>query len=232
MIEGLIRRALEQRLIVLLAVVGIIVGGVVSFRHLPIDAFPDVTPIQVQVITRAPALAPAEIERLVTFPLEIELTNLPRKTELRSVSRFGLSVITVVFEDRMDIYFARQLVLERILQARPRLPQNAEPVLGPVSTGLSEVFMYLIEGPHDLRTLRTLQDWVVRPMLRGVAGLADVDTLGGLAKQYEVLVDPNRLISLGLTLRQVHAAVTDNNQNAGGSYIEQGGDKLDRKSVV
>ncbi len=226
MIERLIRAALEQRLIVLLMVCGLIVSGVAAFRHLPIDAFPDVTPVQVQVITRAPALAPSEIERLVTFPLEIELTNLPGKTELRSVSRFGLSVITVVFEDRMDIYFARQLVLERLVQARSRLPQNAEPVLGPVSTGLSEVFMYLVEGPQTLMELRTLQDWVIRPMLRAVPGLADVDTLGGLAKQYEVLVDLNRLTSLGLTLRQVHAAVAGNNQNAGGSYIEQGGDKL------
>ena len=227
MIERLIRTALEQRLIVLLVVFGLIVSGVAAFRHLPIDAFPDVTPVQVQVITRAPSLAPPEIERLVTFPLEIELTNLPGKTELRSVSRFGLSVITVVFEDRIDIYFARQLVLERVLQARSRLPRSAEPVLGPVSTGLSEVFMYLVEGStQTLMELRTLQDWVIRPMLRAVPGLADVDTLGGLAKQYDVLVDPNRLTSFGLTLRQVQAAVAGNNQNAGGSYIEQGGDKL------
>ena len=227
MIERLIRTALAQRLIVLLAVLGLIVSGVAAIRHLPIDAFPDVTPVQVQVITRAPSLAPSEIERLVTFPLEIELTNLPGKTELRSVSRFGLSVITVVFEDRMDIYFARQLVLERLLQARSRLPENAEPLLGPVSTGLSEVFMYLVEGStQTLMELRTLQDWVIRPMLRAVPGLADVDTLGGLAKQYEVLVDPNRLTSFGLTLRQVQAAVAGNNQNAGGGYIERGGDKL------
>lgn len=227
MIERLIRAALAQRLIVLLVMLGLIVSGVAAFRHLPIDAFPDVTPVQVQVITKAPSLAPSEIERLVTFPLEIELTNLPGKTELRSVSRFGLSVITVVFEDKMDIYFARQLVLERMLQARSRLPQNAEPVLGPVSTGLSEVFMYLVEGStQTLMELRTLQDWVIRPMLRAVPGLADVDTLGGLAKQYEVLVDPSRLTSFGLTLRQVQAAVAGNNQNAGGSYIEQGGDKL------
>ncbi len=227
MIERLIRAALAQRFIVLLVVLGLIVSGVAAFRHLPIDAFPDVTPVQVQVITRAPSLAPAEIERLVTFPLEIELTNLPGKTEMRSVSRFGLSVITVVFEDKMDVYFARQLVLERVLQARSRLPQNAEPVLGPVSTGLSEVFMYTVEGStQSLMDLRTLQDWVIRPMLRAVPGLADVDTLGGFAKQYEVLVDPNRLTSLSLTLSQVHAAVAGNNQNAGGSYIEQGGDKL------
>jgi cobalt-zinc-cadmium resistance protein CzcA len=227
MIERLIRTALTQRLLVLLGVLGLIVGGVAALRHLPIDAFPDVTPVQIQVMTKAPSLAPAEIERLVTFPLEIEFTNLPGKTELRSVSKFGLSVITVVFEDKMDIYFARQLVLERMLQARSRLPQNAEPELGPVSTGLSEVFMYLVEGStQTLRELRTLQDWVIRPMLRAVPGLADVDTLGGLAKQYDVLVDPNRLTSFGLTLRQVHEAVVSNNQNAGGGYIEQGGDKL------
>ena len=227
MMERLIRASLEQRVIVLLIVAGLVVGGVAAFTHLPIDAFPDVTPVQVQVITRVPSLAPTEIERLVTFPLEIELTNLPGKTELRSVSRFGISVITVVFEDAVDIYFARQLVFERLVQARSQLPQGAEPLLGPVSTGLSEVFMYLVEGPsHDLMDLRTLQDWVIRPMLRAVPGLADVDTLGGLAKQYEVLVDPNRFTSFGLTLRQVQTAVTENNQNAGGSYIEKGGDKL------
>lgn len=227
MIERLIRTALEQRVIVLLVVLGLIISGMAAFHHLPIDAFPDVTPVQVQVITRAPSLAPPEIERLVTFPLEIELTNLPGKTDLRSVSRFGISVITVVFEDGINVYFARQLVLERVLQARSRLPQSAEPVLGPVSTGLSEVFMYLFEGStQSLMDLRTLQDWVIRPMLRAVPGLADVDTLGGLAKQYEVLVDLNRLTSFGLTLRQVTAAVAGNNQNAGGSYIEQGGDKL------
>ena len=227
MIERLIRTMLEQRLIVLLVVLGLIGSGIAAFRHLPIDAFPDVAPVQVQVITKVPSLAPPEIERLVTFPLEIELTNLPGKTELRSVSRFGLSVITVVFEGRVDIYFARQLVLERVLQARSRLPQSAEPELGPVSTGLSEVFMYLVEGStQSLMELRTLQDWVIRPMLRAVPGLADVDTLGGLAKQYDVLVDPNRLTNFGLTLRQVTAAVTGNNQNAGGGYIEQGGDKL------
>ena len=227
MIERLIRLSLEQRLLVLLMAVALTVGGVAAFSHLPIDAFPDVTPVQVQVITRAPSLAPPEIERLVTFPLEIELTNLPGKTELRSVSRFGISVITVVFEDTVDIYFARQLILERLVQAQRQLPQGVEPTLGPVSTGLSEVFMYLVEGPsHNLQDLRTLQDWVIRPMLRAVPGLADADTLGGLAKQYEVLVDPNKLTSLGLTLRQVQTAVTENNQNAGGSYIERGGDKL------
>ena len=181
MIERLIHTSLEQRVIVLLVAVGLIVGGVFAFRSLPIDAFPDVTPVQVQVITRAPSLAPPEIERLVTFPLEIELINLPGKTELRSVSRFGISVITVVFDDTVDNYFARQLVLERLVQVRSQLPAEAVPVLGPASTGLSEVFMYLVEGPsQSLQELRTLHDWVIRPMLRAVPGLADVDTLGGL----------------------------------------------------
>ncbi len=227
MMERLIRFAMEQRLIVLLAVAALMVSGIAAFSHVSIDAFPDVTPVQVQVVTRAPALAPQEIERLVTFPIEVELTNLPGKTELRSISRFGISVITVVFKDTVDIYFARQLIFQRLVQVRSQLPQGAESVLGPPSTGLSEVFMYLVEGPsQDLGGLRTLHDWVIRPMLRAVPGLADVDTLGGLAKQYEVLVNPNRLTSLDLTLRHVQTAITENNQNAGGSYIEKGGDKL------
>lgn len=227
MIERLIRWSMEQRLLVLLGAVVLSAGGVVSFIRLPIDAFPEVTPVQVQVITRAPSLAPVEIERLVTFPLEIELTNLPGKTELRSVSRYGLSVITVVFDDAVDVYFARQLTLERLIQAKPRLPQGVEPMLGPISTGLSEVFMYLVEGPgRSLQELRTLHDWMIRPMLRAVPGLADVDTLGGLAKQYDVVVDPDRLTSLGLTLRHVQTAVSENNRNADGGYIERGGDKL------
>ncbi len=227
MIERVIRWSMERRWLVLLGALALGVGGIISFARLPIDAFPEITPVQVQVITRAPSLAPTEIERLVTFPLEIELTNLPGKTELRSVSRYGLSVVTVVFDDAVDVYFARQLVLERLIQARSRLPQGLEPMLGPISTGLSEVFMYLVEGPgQSLQDLRTLHDWVIRPLLRSVPGLADVDTLGGLAKQYEVLVDPGRLASLGLTLRQVQTAVTENNRNADGGYIERGGDKL------
>lgn len=227
MIDRVLRFSLHQRSLILLAAAAVIAGGLWAFGRLSIDAFPDVTPVQVQVITRAPSLSPPEIERLVTFPLEIELLTLPGKLELRSVSRFGLSVITVVFEHDVDAYFARQLVLEKVIQARPRLPQGADPMLGPVSTGLGEVYMYVVEGPgRSLTELRTLQDWVIRPMLRGVPGLADVDTLGGIAKQYQIVVDPDRLTSLGLTLRHITAAVEGNNQNAGGSYIERGGDKL------
>ncbi|MES4786154.1 MAG: CusA/CzcA family heavy metal efflux RND transporter, partial [Nitrospiraceae bacterium] len=140
------RFSLHQRVLILLAAAALIAGGLWAFRHLSIDAFPDVTPVQVQVITRAPSLSPPEIERLVTFPLEIELLNLPGKMELRSVSRFGLSMITVFFEHDVDVYFARQLVLEKVIQARPRLPQGVDPALGPVSTGLGEIYMYVVEG--------------------------------------------------------------------------------------
>jgi len=227
MIERLIGLALAQRLLVLLLTFVLAVAGWLAFLSLPIDAFPDVTPVQVQVITRVPALAPLEVERLITVPLEIELLNLPGKTVTRSLSRFGLSVITVFFRDDVNVYFARQLVIEKVIQAKERLPKGADPVLGPVSTGLSEVYMYLVEGPgRSLMELRTLQDWVIRPLLRGVPGLADVDTLGGHAKQYQILVDPLRLTGFNLTLEDVTTAVTNNNQNAGGGYIVQGGDKL------
>ncbi|HET8760718.1 MAG TPA: efflux RND transporter permease subunit, partial [Nitrospiria bacterium] len=220
MIDRLIAFALKQRLLILLAVVILIGGGILAFARLPIDAFPDVTNIQVQVITKAPGMSPVEVEQLVTFPLEVDLMGLPKKTELRSISKFGISVITVVFEDGTDIYWARQTVLERFLQAKEKLPPNVESMLGPISTGLGEVYQYRLHGPeHDLTELRTLQDWVVRPMLRTVPGVADVNNLGGFPKEYQVLVDPDRLKNFGLTLRQVFEAVEQNNANVGGGFI-------------
>ncbi len=220
MIDRLIAFALKQRLLILLAVAILIGGGILAFVRLPIDAFPDVTNIQVQVITKAPGMSPVEIEQLVTFPLEVDLMGLPKKTELRSISKFGISVITVVFEDGTDIYWARQTVLERFLQAKEKLPPGVESMLGPISTGLGEVYQYRLHGPkYDLTDLRTLQDWVVRPMLRTVPGVADVNSLGGLPKEYQVLVDPDRLKNFGLTLRQVFEAVERNNANVGGGFI-------------
>jgi cobalt-zinc-cadmium resistance protein CzcA len=220
MIDRLITFALKQRLLILLGVAILVGGGIVAFVRLPIDAFPDVTNIQVQVITKAPGMSPVEIEQLVTFPLEVDLMGLPKKTELRSISKFGISVITVVFEDGTDIYWARQTVLERFLQAKEKLPPNVESMLGPISTGLGEVYQYRLHGPkYDLTELRTLQDWVVRPMLRTVPGVADVNSLGGLPKEYQVLVDPDRLKNFGLTLRQVFEAVERNNANVGGGFI-------------
>jgi len=220
MIDRLITFALKQRLLILLGVAILVGGGILAFVRLPIDAFPDVTNIQVQVITKAPGMSPVEIEQLVTFPLEVDLMGLPKKTELRSISKFGISVITVVFEDGTDIYWARQTVLERFLQAKEKLPPNVESMLGPISTGLGEVYQYRLHGPkYDLTDLRTLQDWVVRPMLRTVPGVADVNSLGGLPKEYQVLVDPDRLKNFGLTLRQVFEAVEHNNANVGGGFI-------------
>jgi len=220
MIDRLITFALKQRLLILLGVAILVGGGILAFVRLPIDAFPDVTNIQVQVITKAPGMSPVEIEQLVTFPLEVDLMGLPKKTELRSISKFGISVITVVFEDGTDIYWARQTVLERFLQAKEKLPPNVESMLGPISTGLGEVYQYRLHGPkYDLTELRTLQDWVVRPMLRTVPGVADVNSLGGLPKEYQVLVDPDRLKNFGLTLRQVFEAVERNNANVGGGFI-------------
>ena len=220
MIDRLITFALKQRLLILLGVAILVGGGILAFVRLPIDAFPDVTNIQVQVITKAPGMSPVEIEQLVTFPLEVDLMGLPKKTELRSISKFGISVITVVFEDGTDIYWARQTVLERFLQAKEKLPPNVESMLGPISTGLGEVYQYRLHGPkYDLTDLRTLQDWVVRPMLRTVPGVADVNSLGGLPKEYQVLVDPDRLKNFGLTLRQVFEAVERNNANVGGGFI-------------
>lgn len=231
MIDRLISFALRQRLIVLIGVLLLVLFGVWAFTKLPIDAFPDVTSIQVQVIAKAPGMSPVEVEQLVTFPLEVEFMGLPKKTELRSVTKLGLSVITVVFEDGTDIYWCRQLVLERLIQAREKLPKGVEVTLGPIATGLGEVYQYTLERTQgaeaasekikedDLMEFRTLQDWVVRPILRTVAGVADINSLGGYPKEYQVLVDPNKLKKYGLSLRQVFEAVENNNANVGGGYI-------------
>ncbi|MBI4378330.1 MAG: efflux RND transporter permease subunit [Nitrospinae bacterium] len=232
MIDRLIYSALEQKFLIIIAVFILIISGVYAFEKLPIDAFPDVTTIQVQVITKAPGMSPVEVEQLVTFPLEVEFMGLPKKTELRSVTKFGLSVITVVFEDGTDIYWARQTVLERLIQSKGKLPKGVETALGPIATGLGEVYQYTLERnevrnptseipnqEEDLMEFRTLQDWVVRPMLRTVPGVADVNSLGGYPKQYQVMVNPNNLKKYNLTLRQVFESVEKNNANVGGGYI-------------
>ena len=235
MIDKLISFSLKQRFLILIAVFILIAFGVYAFTKIPIDAFPDVTSIQVQVISKAPGMSPVEVEQLVTFPLEVEFMGLPKKTELRSVTKMGLSVITVVFEDGTDIYWSRQTVLERLIQAREKLPKGVETILGPIATGLGEVYQYTLErtdnppipplekggegGFDDLMDFRTLQDWVVRPMLRTVPGVADVNSLGGYPKQYQVIVNPDHLRKYNLTLRQVFESVEKNNANVGGGYI-------------
>ncbi|MBX9848398.1 MAG: CusA/CzcA family heavy metal efflux RND transporter [Rhodocyclaceae bacterium] len=228
MIESLIRGALQQRLIVVvLAVAGLFVG-LFATRSLSVDAFPDVTNIQVQIATEALGRSPEEIERFATVPLEIAMTGLPGLTEMRSLNRPGLSLITLVFTDKTNVYFARQLVMERLLEVTPRLPVGFVPVLGPVSTGLGEVYQYTLErdddGKRELTTeeltqRRIVQDWVLRPMLRSISGVAEINSMGGYEKQYQVLVNPDRLRHYKIPLQDVYQAVARNNANSSGGIL-------------
>jgi len=227
-LNKLIGLALKERLLIIVAAIFLIVFGIYSFQKLPIDAFPDVTNVQVQIISEAPGMSPLEVEKLVTFPVEIQMSGLPKLVELRSLSKSALSMITVVFEDGVDIYFARQLVLERLIEAKEKLPENVEASLGPISTGLGEIYQYALEPPRpdetdslgQLTDLRTYQDWIVRPILKAVPGVVDVNAFGGFVKQYQVVVDPDRLRKYDLTLRGVFEAVASNNSNVGGNILE------------
>lgn len=230
MIDGLIRFAVHQRLLVLMLVALLAGAGAYSLWQLPIDAVPDVTNVQVQILTSTPALPPLEVERQVTFPIEVSMSGLPRVEEVRSVSKPGLSAVTVVFDDSVDVYFARQLVFERLAQARSQIPEEiGAPEMGPIATGLGEIYQYELRAKpgsgYDLAGLRTVQDWNVRRQLLGVPGLTEVNTHGGIEKQYQVRVDPEKLQGYGLTLRDVLDAVTRNNANVGGAYIEHGGEQ-------
>ena len=230
MINGLIRFAVSQRLLVLLMVLIMAGAGVYSLINLPIDAVPDVTNVQVQVLTAAPSLAPLEIERQISFPVEVAMSGLPDIEEIRSVSKFGLSAVTVVFHDSVDTYFARQLVLERLSQAREQIPENiGSPEMGPISTGLGEIYQYELKADkgsgYDATALRTIQDWSVRRQLLGVAGVTEVNSFGGYEKQYQVRLDPAKLQSYSLSLRDVVEAVAQNNANVGGAYIEHGSEQ-------
>ncbi len=223
--------ALRNRLLVL-SLTAILVGvGLWSMIRLPIDAIPDVTNVQVQVNTNAPALSPLEVERQITLPVELAMFGLPKLQEVRSLSKFGLSQVTIIFEDGTDIYFARQQVQERLQEARQQIPEGfGTPEMGPISTGLGEIFQYkVVADPgakQSLTDLRTLQDWIIAPQLRSVQGVAEVNSFGGFAKQYQVLIRPEALIQFGVTLEQVLDAVAANNINAGGGYITQGAEQL------
>lgn len=230
MINGLIRFAVSQRLLVLLMVLIMTGAGLYSLTNLPIDAVPDVTNVQVQVLTAAPSLAPLEIERQITFPIEVAMSGLPDIEEIRSVSKFGLSAVTVVFHDSVDTYFARQLVLERLSQAREQIPETiGSPEMGPISTGLGEIYQYELKAApgseYNATALRTIQDWSVRRQLLGVPGVTEVNSFGGYEKQYQVRLDPSKLQSYSLSLRDVLQAVTENNANVGGAYIEHGSEQ-------
>jgi cobalt-zinc-cadmium resistance protein CzcA len=229
-IESLVRGALKQRLIVAVIAAILFFFGLDAARKLSVDAFPDVTNIQVQIATEAPGRSPEEVERFATVPLEVAMTGLPGLEEMRSLNKPGLSLITLVFNDKTNVYFARQLVMERLLEVGSRLPQGITPVLGPVSTGLGEVYQYTLDRPDDgdralseeeLMQRRIAQDWVARPLLRSIPGVAEINSQGGYAKQYQVLVNPDKLRHFGLSIADVYLAVGRNNANAGGGVLPQ-----------
>ena len=224
MLNALIQFSLNNRFVVLLLGAILIVVGMNAAQELPLDAFPDTTPNQIQINTVAPALSPEEIERLITFPVELSLGGLKGLEEVRSISKFGLSQVVAIFSDDIDIYFARQQVNERLGEiVLP--PGISRPVMGPVATGLGEVYHYYITSDiYDLTELRTLQDWVIRPRLRRVPGLAEVNTLGGKAKQYEVLVDPTKVAKYKLSFDDVMRSLRENNENVGGGPVENAGE--------
>ncbi|NBT10048.1 MAG: efflux RND transporter permease subunit [Betaproteobacteria bacterium] len=241
MIGNMIRAALSQRLVVVVIALVMCGFGLREATKLSIDAFPDVTNVQVQVATEAPGRSPEEIERFVTVPLEIAMTGLPGLTEMRSLNKSGLSIITLVFTDATDVYFARQLVMERLLEVTPRMPQGIVPILGPVSTGLGEVYQYTLERPDDgqraltqeeLMERRTIQDWVVRPLLRSIPGVAEINSQGGYVKQYQAMVDPGRLRHYGLSVQQVVQAIAIVLMMRGGNAKEVVGRVKDRVEEI
>lgn len=226
--DSLLTLALRYRFFTLVATILVVVVGLWSLAEMPIDAVPDLTPVQVQVMTRAPALGPVEVEQFVTFPIEASLNGLPGLSELRSVSRYGLSVVTAIFEDHTDMYLARQLVSERLARAAERIPSRyGQPLMGPLTTGLGEVYQFTLEGEgYSAMALRTMLEWDIGMRLRAVPGVVEVNIWGGEAQQYQVVVDPAKLLSFDVTLRQVLEAVEQNNALVGGGYIEHQREQL------
>ncbi len=228
MIDKIIKFSIQNKLVVTTAIILLIICGVWSAFNLNIDAVPDITNNQVQIITNCPSLAAQEVEQLVTYPIEQALVNIPDIEEMRSISRFGLSVITIVFKDKVDIYFARQQINEKLKEAESQIPQEIGlPVLAPVSTGLGEIYQYIIrpkkgfESKYNLKELRTFQDWIVARQLYGTPGVIEVNSFGGELKQYEVALNPNRLKAMNVSVADVFTALEQNNQNTGGAYIDK-----------
>jgi len=222
-IDSILNFSVRQRMLVILAAVILTGFGILALQRIPIDAFPDVTNVQVQVLAKAGGMSPPEVEKLVTRPIEIQMGGLPRLMEIRSVSKIGLAAITIVFEDGVNDYFARQLVSERLASARENLPAGVDVELGPITTGLGEVFQYTLvskDPKYDATEIRTIQDYIVRPSLRTVPGVADVNSFGGFVKQFQVVVRPERLTSFHVSLQQVFEALAKNNSNASGNFIE------------
>ena len=235
MFERIIRFAIDQRWLVMLAVLGMVGLGVFSYQKLPIDAVPDITNVQVQINTEAPGYSPLEAEQRVTFPIETAMAGLPKLEQTRSISRYGLSQVTVIFKEGTDIYFARQLVGERIQEARGKLPGGLTPSLGPIATGLGEIYMWTVEaepgarkpdgGNYTPMDLREIQDWVIKPQLRTVPGVTEINTIGGYAKEFQVAPVPDRLVAYGLAISDLVTALERNNANVGAGYIERRGEQ-------
>ncbi|MBP0940327.1 CusA/CzcA family heavy metal efflux RND transporter [Pseudomonas alliivorans] len=236
MFERLIKFAIEQRIVVMLAVLLMAGLGIASYQKLPIDAVPDITNVQVQINTSAPGFSPLETEQRITFAIETNMAGLPGLQQTRSLSRSGLSQVTVIFEDGTDLFFARQQVNERLQIAKDQLPEGVETMMGPVSTGLGEIFLWTVEAregarkedgtPYTPTDLRVIQDWIIKPQLRNVPGVAEINTIGGFAKQYEIAPDPKKLAAYKLTLNDLVAALERNNANVGAGYIERSGEQL------
>ncbi|MGF1923730.1 MAG: efflux RND transporter permease subunit, partial [Bacteroidia bacterium] len=229
MLSKIIEFAIKNKLIIGLFMIGLIGYGSYEFTKLPIDAVPDITDNQVQVITIAPSFGATDIERLVTFPIEQANNNIAGLKEIRSFSRFGLSLVTIVFDDDTDVYWARQQVAERLQKVQSEIPQGiGTPELGPITTGLGEIYQYVVrpkagfENKYDETELRTIQDWIVRRQLLGVKGVAEVSSFGGKLKQYSIEIDPNKLLSHSININDIFNSLENNNQNTGGAYIEKG----------
>jgi|TARA_R100000697_G_scaffold67697_1_gene80264 cobalt-zinc-cadmium resistance protein CzcA len=236
MINAIVRLSVERRFLMLSLILVLVGVGVWSFQRLPIDAVPDITNVQVQINTEAPGYSPLEAEQRITFPVETALYGLPNLSYTRSLSRYGLSQVTVVFEEGTDIYFARNLINERLGAIKGALPPGLEPEMGPIATGLGEIFMYTVEAlpgatqadgsPLDATALREIQDWIIKPQLAQVPGVIEVNTIGGYDKQYHVTPSPQRLLEFGITVDELVSALRDNNTNRGAGYIERNGQQL------
>ena len=232
MLKRVIDFHLEHRWFVLIGVLGIVAAGLYAMLRIPMDAFPDLTNNQVVISAECPGMAPAEVEQLVTFPIETSLMGIPKTEGIRSVSKLGLSIVTIIFDDSVPVYFARQLVNEKLQEARTRIPDGVEPTLGPVATAFGEVYQYTLEGSGaSAMDLKTLHDWQIRNQLRTVPGVNEINSWGGETKQFQVIVDPSRLRAYGLTLRDVFNRIRENNDNFGGGYIEHSAEQYTVRGV-
>src|SRR6201991_4517308 len=242
MLASIIAGALRQRLILVVVALVLVGFGIHAAQQLSVDAFPDVANVQVQIATEAAGKSPEEVERFVTIPIEIAMTGLPGMTDMRSLNKPGLSLITLVFTDDSNLYRERQMISERLAELRDRMPEGVTPVLGPITNALGEVYQYTLEVPgeaeskhvltqEELSERRTIQDWVVRPLLRSISGVAEINSTGGYVKQYETLVNPQKLRYYNLAISDVRNAIARNNANAGGGILPQHAEQYLVRSV-